>query len=155
MRKLAGFVLLACLLLPSALDSQEFKKGFSNDRSSGEGKMWLQWDESQRRGFVWGYIWGLERGYQNGCIALADATPSPGKMKLQEFDVSKTPLHLCISKELVFSKEIAFYATQITKFYETYPKDQDLPIRQIFAKFADSSNMTLEQIHSWYHTPGV
>lgn len=60
-----------------------------------------------------------------------------------------------MSKRSDFSKEPTYYEAQITKFYETYPLDQDLPIRQLFAKLEDSSTMTLEQIRTWYHTPGI
>jgi hypothetical protein len=63
-------------------------------------------------------------------------------------------MHHCMSKLPLFSKGFDYYVTQITNFYETYPQDRDLPLRQLFAQLADSStNKTLEQIHSWYHEP--
>jgi hypothetical protein len=155
MQRKIPLVLLVSLLLPFVLTSQEPTRGFPTDRTHGEGKLWLQWDESQRKGFVWGYIWGLDRGYHNGCDSLYAASPSlvtidPSKGP----DPLKNPLQECMLKLPVFSKPIAYYVTQITNFYGTYPQDQDLPLRQLFAQLADSSsNKTLEQIHSWYHTP--
>lgn len=117
--------------------------------------MWLKWDESQRKGFVLGYSWGLERGYENGCLALNVASSASDTIDLSKGpDLLKNPLQECMSKLLPFSKAPEYYETEITKFYETYPQDQDLPLRQLFSQLADSSNnKTLEQIHSWYHTP--
>src|SRR4029077_14359154 len=156
MRNKILLVLLVSLFMPLVLGSQEFTKGFPTDRTRGEGKMWTQWDESQRKGFVWGYIWGLERGYHNGCKELSSALPSPVTIDpLNGPDPLKNPLLECMLKTPVFSKGFEYYVTQITTFYETYPQDRDLPLRQLFAQLADSSsNKTLEQIHSWYHTPG-
>lgn len=154
MRRQIQFMLLVSFLMPLILASQGPRKVFPNDRSRGEGKMWLQWDESQRKGFVWGYVWGLERGYRNGCAALDEGFTSAGTVGLsQETDLSKNPLQQCLSKELVFSKEVTYYVAQTTKFYETYPQDQDLPIQQLFTQLADSNNKTLKQIDSWYQTP--
>jgi hypothetical protein len=148
--------LLACLLAPFVLSSQEFTKGFPTDRGHGEGKMWLLWDASERVGFVRGYVWGLDRGYRNGCMAYDKASHGSG---VETLDLSK-PVNLlknhlseCVSRRSDFSKEPTYYESQLTKFYETYPQDQDLPIRQLFAQMEDSSNLTLEQIHTWYHTP--
>jgi len=116
--------------------------------------MWLQWDESQRKGFVLGYVWGLDRGFHNGCLTL-QVSSSPDIMDPSKGpDLLDDPLQHCESKVPMFSKEVAYYVSQITKFYETYQQDQDLPIRQFFSQLEDSgNNKTLEQIHSWYHTP--
>jgi hypothetical protein len=118
--------------------------------------MWLSWQEPQRLGFVWGYVWGYDRGYANGCLAYERASSTSETSDLSKpVDLLKNPLQECMSKRSDFSKEPTYYEAQITKFYETYPLDQDLPIRQLFAKLEDSSTMTLEQIRTWYHTPGI
>lgn len=117
--------------------------------------MWTQWEESQRKGFVLGYVWGLDRGFHNGCMALSQVSPPPDAERSKAPDSLENPLQSCMSKLPVFSKGPEYYESEITRFYETYPGDQDLPLRQLFSQLADSSdNKTLEQIHSWYHTPG-
>jgi hypothetical protein len=154
-RNLIRHALLICLCLPLVLESQQPTRVFPNDRSVGEGKMWIKWDKSQRLGFIRGYNSGLDRGYHNGCLTVYEAaSPSSGELdQSKKTNRSTSGLQECMSKQPLFSKEAAHYETQITNFYETYPQDQDLPIRQFFSHLADSSSETLEQIHSWYHTP--
>ncbi len=150
MQKKITLALVFSLFMPLVLGSQEFKKVFPTDRTRGEGKMWIQWDESQRKGFVLGYVWGLDRGFHKGCLALDQVSPHP-----KTEDLSDNPLQHCMLKLPTFSKVPEYYQSQITKFYETYAQDEDLPLQQLFLQLADSSsNKTLEQIHGWYHTPG-
>ena len=156
MRRKIRLILPFILFIPLALVSQDFTKIFPTDRSRGEGKTWIHWDESQRKGFVLGYVWGLDRGFHNGCLALSQISPSPSSIDHSKGpDLLDNPSQHCMSQLPVYSKALDYYETQITKFYETYPQDQDLPLRQLFSQLEDSSNnKTLEQIHSWYHTPG-
>jgi len=148
------FLVSVLLLTPRILLPQEPTRVFPTDRARGEGKIWLQWGESQRKGFVLGYVWGIDRGFHNGCSALAQSSSTPDSIDHSKGpDPLDNPLQHCMEKLPTFSKEGSYYVTRITKFYETYPQDQDLPLRQLFAQLEDSSNnKTLEQIHSWYHT---
>jgi hypothetical protein len=155
MRRQIPLVFLVSLFLPIVVSSQKTARVFPPDRSRGEGKMWLEWDKSQREGFVTGYVWGLERGFNRGCLTFDQVSPHPEHEKLDKTkDLLDNPLQHCMEKLLIFSKSIGYYESQITRFYETYQKDQDLPLQQLFLQLADSSsNKTLEQIHFWYQNP--
>ena len=149
------FLVSVLLLTPRILLPQEPTRVFPTDRTRGEGKIWLEWDQSQRKGFVLGYVWGIDRGFHDGCSALAGSSSTPDAIDPSKGrDLLDNPLQHCMAKLPTFSKEASYYVAQITKFYETYPQDKDLPLRQLFAQMEDSSNnKTLEQIHSWYRTP--
>jgi hypothetical protein len=107
-----------------------------------EGDEWLKWNDETRLAYVSAYIWGLERGFRDGCEA-GQRVYAAGKPK-------GLPAAKCLPEAPAYSKYSESYAAMITEFYRTHPDDKRVPIRLLLEGMSDQRNLTQEQMHEYY-----
>jgi hypothetical protein len=56
--------------------------------------------------------------------------------------------NLCSNRSKMDNKTM-FYADQMTKFYEKYPRDRDLPIAYLIQMLIGPQPKTIDEIHEW------
>ncbi len=136
-------VLLTILLLSFCLRDSGIQKHphYDHDMMGGQGRMWLGWSAQQQKSFVFGYLWGYQLGFNSACLAYDEATPPKSG-----FSLNNRPLHKCKLQQLDFSKDVEYYAEQISTFYKRFPTDDDVPVSWLVQAFSDSEGKTLEEI---------
>jgi hypothetical protein len=135
---LGVFVLL--LLVPSSSMSET---QYPVDRTPGQGKMWLGWSSPERERFILGYLWAYHSGFSSGCVTYFDSNSARISA-----DVETSPLQKCKLQELAYSKDASYYEREVTKYYETYPKDSDLPLSWLLLAFSDTENKSATETHA-------
>jgi hypothetical protein len=84
-----------------------------------DGTSWLRWKSETRTAYVSGYLWGLGRGFRDGCQA-GQKTYWTGKVR-------GLPGEKCIPKQPNFSRNLEDYVVGVTKYYSAYPADSYVP----------------------------
>jgi hypothetical protein len=113
------------------------------DRTPGQGKMWLSWSKPERQRFILGYLWAYHSGFSSGCVTYFDN----GSTQIS-LNVEASPLQKCKLHELAYSKNASFYENAITKYYEKYPTDLDLPLSWLMQAFSDTENKSASEVHA-------
>jgi hypothetical protein len=117
---------------------------FPDTRSINEAKLWLHWSRDERLAFVKGFVIAYKDGAIKGCRTAFDAfdryTSSVG-IKSQPLDSS-----ICFSENARFDRTAEYYEDSVTLFYQTYPVDDDVPIRVLIEEF--SAHKTPEEVHN-------
>jgi hypothetical protein len=134
-----GPAAFCCLLfgLVQLTQGQTGNLRFPESRSFSPGKLWLEWKQAERTGFVRGFIVGHGNGYDSGCITAS----SDSKDSCPEAD-SVT----CVQKQHLFRKDVPFYEKFVTDFYSRYPEDRDVPMRILILQADDKSP---DEVHQW------
>ena len=142
------FALASLLLLSFGLRQQK-TRAFADDEVSHQGKRWLSWSTQERYLFLEGYLSGLAEGHEGGCFDYEVGTPHRSDAKMQE----KSPVEKCLDLGLKFDQPGDYYERLMTKYYTTYPEDENLPMRKLLAELSATKNQSLAEIHGWYHSP--
>jgi len=126
LRHLCTSILLVLLLLPARQASAQTKPPlrFPESRSYSPGEIWLAWNQSERIGFVRGFILGHEEGYRLACTGDA----------------------LCLNKQHLFKKDLSQYEQCITEFYDRHSGDRDVPFRVLLMQ---ADRRTADELHEW------
>ena len=112
-----------------------------------EGDDWLQWSKKERLIYVSGYIAGAVNAYGRGCRVADEINPQ------QSFkDTEVSTFGRCLEQGPSFKRGAEHYAAQVTMFYEQYPNDRPVYIREIVDLSADNKNKTLEEIDQLYRS---
>lgn len=140
---MAKNVLLTILLCSFCLQDSAIQKHprYEHDRTGGQGRMWLGWSAQQQHSFVFGYLHGYQLGFNSACLAYFEATPPK-----TGFNLGNSPLQKCKLQQLDFSKDVEYYAEQISTFYKRIPADDGVPVSWLIQAFSDSESKTLEEI---------
>lgn len=101
--------------------------------------------QSERHGFVIGFIYGIGRGHKDGCTDYDEIAQLEFSVKSPE-DI---PISKCMQRELRFARSFQYYENRITTFYEKYSKDRDIPFSVVFAGISDGMEQSDEEIHEW------
>ncbi|MGB6265899.1 MAG: hypothetical protein WBF56_09165 [Candidatus Acidiferrales bacterium] len=142
------FALASLLLLSFGLRQQK-TRAFADDEVSHQGKRWLSWSTQERDLFLEGYLTGLADGHDRGCLDYEVGTPYRSGTKMNE----KSPVEKCLRLGLKFHQPVDYYEGLMTKYYTTYPEDENLPIRKLLTELSATKNQSLAEIHGWYHSP--
>jgi hypothetical protein len=113
--------MMVALLVPLA-------EPLSTQQRSTEGDEWLRWRRDARETYYMGYIFGLLKGYEEGCRQAG-------------------PEYRCTRPELDFTKGSDYFVTEITNFYKRYPNDRDIAPHEVLEQLA--KGLTLEEIHEY------
>lgn len=70
------------------------------------GDNWLKWTDATKTEYVSGYLWGLGRGFRDGCEA-GEKTYSAGKLR-------GLPGAECIPRQTTYSRNLEDYVGSIT-----------------------------------------
>ena len=122
--------LVLCLSRQASGQSESHTARFPESRSIEPGKIWLHWSQSERRGSVKGFLIAYREAYRQSCVASA-------------ID-SGTDDTLCLARQQVFRREVAYYQSFVTEFYTRYPEDRDVPMRMLLMSADDR---TQSEIH--------
>jgi len=106
------------------------------------GDNWSQWSKETRTAYVSGYLWGLARGFRDGCEA-GQKTYSIGKSR-------GLPGEKCILKHPNYSRNLEDYVDGITNYYGVYPADDYVPIFKVLEGLSDARKLTVAQMHEYY-----
>lgn len=106
-----------------------------------EGEEWLQWSKETQTAYLTGLLLGTQRAFGQGCFEGLVQVSSPSTQ------INERALRACLGKTPSFTKDISVYVQRVTQFYELYPKDRALPIRDVFLDFSDEKNRTAAQVH--------
>jgi hypothetical protein len=138
---LTFFVLISLgSLLSSSVNGSE---RYQIDRTPGQGRMWLSWTKPERQRFILGYLWAYHSGFSSGCVTYFEN----GSTQISA-NVEASPLQRCKLQELTYSKDVSYYESQITIYYEKYPTDFDVPLPQLLQAFSDTENRSASEIHA-------
>jgi hypothetical protein len=116
------------------------------NRVGHEGEDWLKMNLDMRQAYTTGYSFGFTDGLQNACLGIAkdlkQSLPGP----------ENDPLQRCLQQG---PKSIDMTATakSVTEFYDRYPSDRYLYIRDVIG--ALFRGMTLQEIHNHASPGGV
>ncbi len=110
-----------------------------------DGEVWLSMTRPQRHAFVAGFISGVQHGHRDGCTTYDEIARPEFKVKSPE----EIPLSKCMQSELRFEKPLEHYEDRITRFYENYAKDRDIPFFVLFSSISDGQDQPDEKIHEW------
>ena len=110
---------------------------FPESRSYSPGKMWLEWNSSERIGFIRGFIVGDDDGYRRACNV---ATTNESQSSVA------TGVGPCLEKRPLFKKDIGYYEKFVTDYYTRYSEDRDAPVRVILLQ---ADQKTPEEVHQW------
>src|SRR5215475_262487 len=140
MKKWVLIVPLSCFLFISlscsrSRQSPEYHSTrFPETRSVNEAKLWLDWSKDERLAFVKGFVIGYKDRAVRGCgtaFEAFDRYASSVGIKSQPLDSST-----CFSENARFDRTAEYYADSVTLFYQTYPVDDDVPIRVLIEEFS-------------------
>lgn len=106
------------------------------------GDDWLRWTDETRSEYVSGYLWGLDHGFRDGCVA-GEKTYSTGRLR-------GLPGEKCIPKQPVYSKKLEDYVGGITAYYHAYPTDTCVPLTQVIEGLSDARKLTVQQMHQYF-----
>lgn len=108
-----------------------------------DGDVWLSMTAPQRHAFVAGFISGIQHGHRDGCTAYDEIAKPEFRVESPE----QIPLSRCMQRELRFEKPLEHYEERITRFFEAYPKDRDIPFSVLFFSISDGQDQSDEKIH--------
>jgi len=119
-------ILMSCRSKPDFTPNPAYRSTrFPETRSVSEAKAWLRWSESERVAFVRGYFIAYGRGVEHGCRLV----PEVSQPSVRDQACANEMVHLPSPVQPIFlDEEVTRYASAITRFYETYPEDDDVPI---------------------------
>lgn len=140
--------LLFAITLQAAPPTQRTRV-FSDDNIPQQGKAWLSWDKNQRLMFLSGYVNGWLKGHRVGCLDYERGTPYRSSTAAAE----KLPMGKCMDLSPKFSRSMEDYEELMTRYYKDYPNDLNLPIAKLLFELSDNQNMSLDQVHRWFHSP--
>lgn len=120
------------------VNGQESSLRFPESGSYSPGKLWLEWTQGERIGFVKGFIVGHAEGYKSGC-RTAETSGSDSRGASSGFDP-------CLQQRHLFGKDAEFYEQFVTDFYSQYVMDQDVPVRVLLQQ---ADKKTPEEVHQW------
>ena len=106
------------------------------------GDNWLKWTDETRIEYVSGYLWGLGRGFRDGCEA-GEKTYSTGKLRA-------LPGEKCIPKQPMYSRNLEDYVGGITAYYHAYPTESCVPILHVLEGLSDARKLTVQQMHQYF-----
>jgi len=130
------YLLLAMLLCTvSQLHAQAGTLRYPESRSYSPGKLWLEWNSSERTGFVRGFMVGDDDGYRRACAITSASSPHT--------DVAND-VDSCLKEQHLFHKDIPYYEKFVTDFYTTYKEDRDVPARVVLLQ---ADQKAPEEVH--------
>ena len=105
------------------------------------GDDWLKWTDETKTEYVSGYLWGLGRGFGDGC----EAGEKTYSRKLQGLPGEK-----CIPKQPIYSGNLEDYVGSITAYYHAYPTDSCVPISHVLEGLSDARRLPVQQMHQYF-----
>jgi hypothetical protein len=129
-------LLLVVLVLVIGLGRTVAANQFEN------GDNWSKWNNETRMVYVSGYLWGLARGFRDGC-EVGEKTYSTGKSR-------GLPGEKCTPKHPNYSRNLEDYVGGITDYYAAYPPDRYVPIFKILEGLSDARKLTIQQMHEQF-----
>lgn len=98
---------------------------FPQTRTLNQAKVWLHWSESERVAFVRGLVVGYRQGNDDACNAGAvRVAPSGCQQRIERLPSSVSAF--------ITDDAVNQYSKEMTKFYESHPEDDDVPITVLF-----------------------
>jgi len=141
---LSSFLFIPLSCSRSRQNREYHSTRFPETRSINEAKLWLDWSKDERLAFVKGFVIGYKDGAVIGCrtaFGAFDRHTSSVGIKGQPLDSS-----ICFSENARFDRTVEYYEDAVTFFYQTYPVDDDVPIRVLIEEF--SAHKTPEEVHN-------
>ena len=117
---------LSCSSKPDyGSNSRYHSTRFPQTRTISQAQVWLHWSESDRTAFVRGLVVGYRQGNHDACnTGDGRVAPSACEQRTERLPPSVSAL---ITDDAVHE-----YSKEMTKFYENYPEDDDVPITVLF-----------------------
>jgi hypothetical protein len=104
------------------------------ERDRLEGALWLKWSIEHRDAFVMAYVEGYYDGYSHGC----QEGTKPTSVTVQSESVP--PYQECINRKLDLAKGTDL-AEEVTKFYQQYPENRNLFVREILLEIGKGKSL--------------
>jgi hypothetical protein len=105
------------------------------------GTEWLKMSDDARVAYVYGYVWGVQRGFYDACV-IAE--------KMWVAHPKGLPGQDCVAKMPGLSKTPEQCAEVITDYYRSYPEDSTVPVRRLLEGFLSPREWTVRQLHEEY-----
>jgi hypothetical protein len=107
-----------------------------------QAKLWLYWGTPERLAFLRGFVVAYRPALLRGCEFARDHLKSTNP----EGEQSLADTALCFQQKEEFDKPVEDYEQLMTKFYELYPEDDDVPLKFLLLELA--AHKSPSDIHS-------
>jgi hypothetical protein len=98
---------------------------FPQTRTISEGKVWLDWTDSERLAFLRGLAIGYRQGNSDVCNEVAGLNATPA-------DCQRADQLPPSGSALIIDDAVNAYSKSMTAFYENHAEDDDVPLTVLF-----------------------